>query len=66
LGGEVACVEELGKDLLGGPMVGHVCKGDENGEEAEDVDDQDHAFESRKDFSSDTVDGDGECYNGPE
>lgn len=60
LGWKFSHVEELGKDLLGGSMVGHVSQGNENREEAQDVENQDHALKSRKNLAAKTVDGDGQ------
>lgn len=55
---EFSQIEELREDLLGTSVIGHVSQGDENREEAKDVEDQDHALKSRQELSSDTVDGD--------
>lgn len=47
-------------------MIGHVSQGDENGKEAKNVEDQDHALKSRKNFAANTVDGDRKYHNRPE
>lgn len=47
-------------------MIGHVSQGDENGEETKNMEDQDHALKSRKNFAANTVDGDSKYHNSPE
>lgn len=59
-------VEELGKDLLGGPMIGHISQGNENREEAKNVEDQDKSLKSGKNIAANTVDGDRKCHDRPE
>jgi hypothetical protein len=62
---EFSQVEELRKDLFGTSVIGHVSQGDENREEAKDVEDQDHALKSRQELSSNTVDGDTKQHDCP-
>jgi hypothetical protein len=59
-------IHELGEDVLGGANVGQCDEGDEDGEEAENMDHKDKPFELGKDIATDHVNTDGEGDYGPE
>ena len=45
---EHALVHEMGENLVRRAMIGHVCQRDQNGKEAQDVQDQNKALEARQ------------------
>ena len=56
LRGEFSEIQELGEYFRCSPMVSHVSKRDQNGEEAEDMEDEDETLKTRQEISANTID----------
>ena len=58
LTGEFTQVQELCENVLRRSMVRHICEGNQDVEESEDVQDKDETFKSWEQFSANRVDTD--------